>query len=61
MSDGLLTYLEVAARLGCSESTVKRYAQSRRLKVIDLGHRTKRVRPVDVDRFVEKMSTGGMA
>ena len=52
MGDQLLTYADVAARMQVSERTVKRFVSRKKLRVVDGGHRTKRFRPVDVERFL---------
>lgn len=52
MSDKLLTTRQVADELQVSTRTVRRLAAARDLEVIDLGHRTKRVRRTELDRFI---------
>lgn len=53
--NGLLTKAQVAARLGgrCSVRKVERLVKAGKLKKVpNLGGRTVRFRPVDVDRFI---------
>ena len=53
MSEGPLTYTDLATRWGISERQVKRICRSISLKPMRLGHRTVRFRPADVDRAEE--------
>ena len=54
--NSLLDYKAVAERLHVSERTVKRLVARKKLKVVNLGHRTKRFRPVDVSRCAERLA-----
>jgi hypothetical protein len=51
-----MTYDEVAARLRVSPRHVRRICARWKLVPMDLGHRTKRFRPVDVERVEKKMA-----
>jgi excisionase family DNA binding protein len=51
----LLTYPDVQRLLNVSRRTVKRLITRKVLKCIDLGHRTKRFAPADVERAIAKM------
>lgn len=61
MSEGLLTYGDLAKRWDCCERQAKRICRNVRLKAMDLGHRTKRFRPVDVDRAEQRLVEGRRA
>jgi hypothetical protein len=50
MSEGPLTYEDLRKRWNCSKRQVNRICARIGLKPLDLGHRTKRFRPADVDR-----------
>lgn len=50
MSDQPLTYDELAARWRVSPRQARRLCKRLGVQVLDLGHRTKRIRPADVDR-----------
>lgn len=50
MSDGPLTYRDLCTRWGVSKRQALRICTRIGLKAVDLGHRTKRFRPADVDR-----------
>ncbi len=52
MSRRLLTYADVAEQLGCSVRAIRRHVSDGTLPVIRIGHRTRRVRPDDLDRFL---------
>lgn len=58
-AESLMDYKGVAARLKVSEKTVKRLVARKKLRVVDLGHRLKRFRPVDVARCEERLSGKG--
>ena len=58
-ADSLMDYPAVAAHLSVSVRTVKRLVAQRKLKVIDLGHKTKRFRPVDVLRCADRLAGKG--
>lgn len=58
MSDEPITYGVLAARWKVSERQVKRICKKIGLKAMDLGHRTKRFRPADVDRAEERRAGG---
>jgi len=53
----LLTYQEAAEQLAVTARAVARLVASGRLHAVDLGHRTKRIRPHDLTTFVN--SDGG--
>lgn len=50
MSDVPLTYDDVAARYRVSPRQARRILARLQVTAMDLGHRTKRVRPADLDR-----------
>lgn len=52
----LLTYSQVASQLQISVRSVKRLVARRLLRVVAIGHRTKRFRPCDVARCLAKLS-----
>lgn len=54
--DTLLTFADVARQLGVSRRTVNRLVAQRRLRVVTIGHRTKRFRPSDVERTKAKLA-----
>lgn len=56
MTDGLLTYADVAARLRVSPRQAKRIMDRKRVPVVDCGYRTKRFRPVDVERLIRDLA-----
>ncbi|XHR27527.1 MAG: helix-turn-helix domain-containing protein [Chthoniobacteraceae bacterium] len=58
-ADALLTAPEVATLLNVSVCTVRRLVARKKLMCVDLGYRTKRFRPVDVERLKTKLSGGG--
>lgn len=58
MSGEPLTYEDLAKRWKVCKRQVNRICARLRLKPVDLGHRTKRFRPADVDR-AEERATGG--
>ena len=51
-----LTIDELAAELGVSDRSVRRYIARRKLAVIRLGHRTVRIRRSEAERFKEKLT-----
>ena len=53
MSEGPLTYADLATRWGISPRQVRRICRSISLKPMRLGHRTVRFRPADVDTAEE--------
>jgi hypothetical protein len=59
VSDGLLTYDDLVKRWGVCQRQAQRICTRLRLKPLDLGHRTKRFRPADVERAEERMVLGG--
>lgn len=58
MSDEPITYGVLAARWQVTERHAKRICKRIGLKPLDLGHRTKRFRPADVDRAEERRAGG---
>lgn len=58
MSEEPITYEVLAARWKVCTRQVKRICKRIGLRPLDLGHRTKRFRPADVDRAEERL-TGG--
>lgn len=54
MSEGLLTYADLAARWGVCTRQAKNVAKKLKLKALDMGYRTKRFRPADVVRAEER-------
>lgn len=61
MSEGPLTYDDLAARWNLCPRQVRRVCKRWRLQPMDLGHRTKRFRPADVDRAEARMAGEGRA
>lgn len=59
MSEEPITYERLAQRWGVCRRQAKRICKRIGLKPIDLGHRTKRFRPADVDRAEERSTAGG--
>jgi excisionase family DNA binding protein len=55
--DRLLSVREVAEQLGCSISAVRRWISQRRLGSVRVGS-LRRVRPADVQAFVEREGRG---
>lgn len=55
-SGALLTYEEVARDLQTSVRSVRRLVQLKKLRLVDLGHRTKRGRPVDLARCKARLA-----
>lgn len=58
MSDEPITYSVLAARWKVCLRQAKRICTRIGLKPLDLGHRTKRFRPVDVERAEERRAGG---
>lgn len=54
MSEGPLTYEDLAARWGCCGRQVRRICRRIGLQPMRLGHRTVMFRPADVDRAEER-------
>lgn len=54
MSQGLLTYEDLAGRWGVHVRQAKRIAKKLKLPALDMGYRTRRFRPADVDRAEER-------
>lgn len=52
----LLTLDQTAKQLGISRRKVNQMISRRQLAIVDLGYRTKRVRPVDVEKCLEKLT-----
>ncbi len=52
MTDPLLTVKEVAARLQVSPEQVRRLIRAGDLPSVDLGPRTVRIRPADLEDFL---------
>lgn len=59
MSEAPITYGTLAERWGVCQRQAKRICRRIGLKPLDLGHRTKRFRPADVDRAEERRTGGG--
>ena len=53
MSEGPLTYADLATRWGCCERQAKRICRRIALQPMRLGHRTVKFRPADVERAEE--------
>ena len=51
----LLTYADVAARMGVTHWAVRRWVRQGRLKCVSLGHRTKRITPLALAEFVRRL------
>jgi excisionase family DNA binding protein len=51
--DRLLTYQQAAEYCGVSYETFRKWAQGRYFPVVDLGHRTKRVRLSDIEVWLK--------
>jgi hypothetical protein len=56
MSDGPLTYDDLAKRWDVCPRQVRRICKRWKLSPLDMGHRTKRFRPADVDRAEKRMA-----
>lgn len=56
MSDGPLTYDDLATRWDVCPRQVRRICKRWKLSPMDLGHRTKRFRPADVARAEQRMA-----
>lgn len=54
MNGGLLTYEEAAKELTISVRVLRRFVSAGIVKVVRLGHRTVRFRPVDLERLIER-------
>lgn len=54
MSEGPLTYTDLAVRWRCCERQAKRICRRIGLQPMRLGHRTVQFRPADVDRAEER-------
>lgn len=54
----LLTYDAAAQALGVSKRTLQRYIRDGWLKVVTITSRTKRISPVELAAFVQRMSEG---
>lgn len=54
---GLLTYEDIAARIGCAVRTVRRMVARRQIRCVRLSHRLVRFRQADVDADLEKLTT----
>lgn len=52
----LLTYDQAAARLGLKRQYISRRVARGELRVIDLGHHTKRISELDLLKFIERRS-----
>lgn len=59
MSEAPITYETLATRWGVCVRQAKRICKRIKLKPVDLGHRTKRFRPADVDRAEERRTGEG--
>lgn len=57
MSEGLLTYQDVANRWSVSVRTVRRLVARKKLSAVRIGHSTVKFRPADVERAEQKLST----
>jgi excisionase family DNA binding protein len=57
--DSLLTWAQVASRLGISVQTVRRWVDCGRLPAVRLGPRCLRVRQEDLDEFVRGRTGAG--
>lgn len=49
-----LTYKEAAARLGVTHWAVKKWVRQGRLRCLRMGYRTRRIREIDLEAFMEK-------
>lgn len=56
MSEGPITYDQLAERWNVCSRQVRRICKRWKLHPLDLGHRTKRFRPADVDRAERRMA-----
>ena len=54
----LLTYEAAAQALGVSKRTLQRHIRDRWLKVATITSRTKRISPMELAAFVQRMSEG---
>jgi len=59
MSDQPLTFAELAEHFRVSPRHARRIAKKLALSVMDLGHRTKRIRPADLDRAEQRAADAG--
>lgn len=59
MSADPITYETLAKRWNCCVRQAKRICRRWKLVPMDMGHRTKRFRPVDVDRAEARMAGEG--
>ncbi len=53
-ADSLLDYAAIARRLNVSARQARRLVARGHLRCVDLGHRTKRFRPADLDRLIAR-------
>jgi hypothetical protein len=56
MSEQPITYEQLAIRWGIGVRQAKRRARVMKIPILDFGYRTKRIRPVDVDRAEAKLA-----
>jgi excisionase family DNA binding protein len=56
IADTLLTKKDVAGRLNVSVATVERLVARGKLPCVDMGYRTKRFRPADLDRLQARLA-----
>jgi hypothetical protein len=54
----LLTYEAAAERLAINVWALRRLVYRRVLPVVSIGHRTKRVRPADLERVAKRLGGG---
>lgn len=58
-AERLLTVGEVAERLRMAKGSIYRWISQGKLKHVKLGHRAVRVRPGDLEAFLEERTRGG--
>jgi excisionase family DNA binding protein len=56
----LLTYEQAAERLQVSARTIRRYVARKKISSVRLSGNVRRIREVDLERAVEKLTTKGI-
>lgn len=57
MNTQLLNYDDAAKRLGVSRNTVKAMVAEGKIRVVDLGRKTKRIRESDIEALIDAKTT----
>jgi len=60
-TEKLLTVGEVAEKLRMAKGSIYRWISTGKLKHVKLGHRAVRVRPSDLEAFIEERTEGGQS